>query len=826
VQKLVSRVILFLLITSVLASAFETRTARADGTVYINADGSITPASAPISTLDNVTYTLTGNVNESIVVQRSNIVLDGAGHRVQGSGSGNGIDLESVNNVTVENASVNDFRSGIWLNSSFNDTLVDNSLTWNGPYGIYLNVSSNDRLSDNYASGSRVAIYLYTSSNNTLSGNTAIRNDQGIILDSSSNNTLNDNDVTENPAYGIGLYSSSYNLLSDNTLLGNAGLGGVGIYLTSSSYNTLSRNNATANYDGIVLDSSPNNALFQNVFDNNVGNNFVVYGSALSDYLNWIDASNLVNVKPVYYIVDQDGLVIDPATHPSVGYLAIVNCTNVTVENLTLTNKNWQGALLAYTRNSTVTKNNVATNEYGIYLYSSCNNTVSDNNLTGTTEWGIYIDSSFNNTVSDNDVVQNIGGISLSNDSNNTVSGNNVTGNHGGIGLGPNSSNDTVSGNIVTGSTSWGIWLLHSWGNTVSGNNVTRNNYDGIILYSSFNDTVSGNNATGNFGDGIYVFYHCFNETVTDNNVSENTADAIGIGLSSNNNTVSDNNVTANSEGGIALYSSSGNTVSGNNAIGNADGVSLDNSSSNAIYHNNFMNNTQQAALSSSGPNTLDEGYLSGGNYWSDYNGTDVYSGSYQNVTGSDGVGDAPYVIDSNNTDNYPLMKPYVGEVRKSLVTPLKTVAARGCTLNISLFIMNYGSYREVFNATVYANTNVIGTVANVTLAGRNSIILTFAWNTSGLAYGNYTISAYATPVPGETDTTDNNRTSTVYVGIPGDVNGDGTVNVLDVKMLGKTFLATPGSSNWNSNADINGDGVVNILDAIILANHFLQHYP
>jgi hypothetical protein len=58
------------------------------------------------------------------------------------------------------------------------------------------------------------------------------------------------------------------------------------------------------------------------------------------------------------------------------------------------------------------------------------------------------------------------------------------------------------------------------------------------------------------------------------------------------------------------------------------------------------------------GPNTWDNGYPSGGNYWSDNGGADSYSASYQNETGSDGIGDAPYVIDSNNTDRYPLMGP------------------------------------------------------------------------------------------------------------------------------------------------------------------------
>lgn len=657
-QKPVSIVMLSLLAVSMLTLALEIRPARADGTIYINADGSINPSTAPISTFDNVTYTLTGNVNESIVVQRSNIVVEGAGYTVQGSGPGNGIDLESINNVTVENASINDFSSGILLNSSYNITLSDNSLTWNGPYGIYLNVSINNTLSDNHASGSSVAIYLYNSSNNMLSGNTAIENHQGIVLDSSSNNTLSDNDVTENPARGIELDSSSNNVLSGNTVLGNAGLGGVGIYLSSSSYNTLSGNNATENYYGIALDSSPGNILTQNVIVKSFWSNFDVYGSTLIDYINYIDISNLADGKPVYYIVNQNGLAISPATHPSIGYLALVNCTSIKVENLTLANWNKQSLLLAYTTNSTITGNNISNKEYGIYLYSSSNNTLSDNNVTPSTKytlWGICLYSSSNNRVSDNNVNGNGGGIYLSDDSNNTVSDNNVTRNGGGIAV--SSFNDTVSDNIVAGNTSWGITLGGSSNNTISGNNVTGNNYQGIYLYSSFNNTVSSNCLTKNVGDAIYVFY-CSNNIVADNNATRNS---YGIWFDdSSSNTILGNIATANAGSGIALGSSSNNRVSDNSAIGNGDGILLDNSSNNTIYYNNFANNTQQAALSSSEPNVWDNGYPYGGNYWSSYTGSDSFSAPFQNETGSDGIGDAPHVIDANNTDHYPLMAPII----------------------------------------------------------------------------------------------------------------------------------------------------------------------
>jgi nitrous oxidase accessory protein NosD len=64
--------------------------------------------------------------------------------------------------------------------------------------------------------------------------------------------------------------------------------------------------------------------------------------------------------------------------------------------------------------------------------------------------------------------------------------------------------------------------------------------------------------------------------------------------------------------------------------------------------------------------NTWDNGYPSGGNYWSDYSGVDEYSGPYQNETGSDGIGDTPYIIDEKNCDRYPLITPFRSEIDTS----------------------------------------------------------------------------------------------------------------------------------------------------------------
>jgi hypothetical protein len=159
-------------------------------------------------------------------------------------------------------------------------------------------------------------------------------------------------------------------------------------------------------------------------------------------------------------------------------------------------------------------------------------------------------------------------------------------------------------------------------------------------------------------------------------------------------------------------------------------------------------------------------------------------------------------------------------------VNPLKTIVGQGYTMQINVTVANQGDYMETFNVTLYANTTTIET-RQITLTSLNSTTITYTWDTSGFAYGNYTLSAYAWPVQGETDTADNTVIDgTVYVGILGDINGDGRVDIYDALKLAAAFGSKLGEPNWNPNADINNDYIVDIYDALKLSANFGKTDP
>jgi parallel beta-helix repeat protein len=202
--------VLVLLSTAVVIGSV--RPAVAQGTIYIRANG-LVEGTDKIVSVDNVTYTFTDNITDEIVVERSNIIIDGKGYTVQGSGSGNGFYWYGINNVTVKNTNIKDFAYGVFLAESNNSAVSGNNITKSTEWGVYLWSSNTSAVSGNTITKSTVyGVSLGSSSNITVSGNTITNNYYDIyFFSSSNNNSISGNIITNSAICGIRLDGESSN---------------------------------------------------------------------------------------------------------------------------------------------------------------------------------------------------------------------------------------------------------------------------------------------------------------------------------------------------------------------------------------------------------------------------------------------------------------------------------------------------------------------------------------------------------------------------------------------------------------------------------------
>lgn len=319
--------------------------------VYIKDDGSIVPSTAPIERAGNV-YRLTEEIfNQTIIIEQNNIVLDGAGFKIEEkvkSGKSltaidqRGLYLNRVKNVTVQNMEVRNFNFGIFSEWATNCVITNITLTndakprseWIGD-GFNLRNCLNCQIINNRIEN--CSLVFYKSSN-------------GII----SNNTLQSGTIE--------LYLSYYNMFTENRI-----------------------------YDGNFKAQS----------------RYLKPPIELKDYTNSIDTSNLVNDAPIYYLVNQTNLIIDSKTTTQIGTLVLANCDNITIKDATI----MQGlptVVFWSTTNSALINCTVIDRDghTGVELTNSSNILISNNNITSyagyVQHFGVYQLNSVNNTISDN----------------------------------------------------------------------------------------------------------------------------------------------------------------------------------------------------------------------------------------------------------------------------------------------------------------------------------------------------------------------------------------------------------------------------------------
>ncbi len=240
-----------------------------------------------------------------------------------------------------------------------------------------------------------------------------------------------------------------------------------------------------------------------------------------------------------------------------------------------------------------------------------------------------------------------------------TIGGLKITNGENGIEMPPSGyiSHFTIQDTIIDSNSLYGIYEVHTGGYWLIENCIISNNgLNGLRKLHQFHySTIQNCEVFGNGGSGLSTGWG-HNTLLTNNIVHDNAGS--GIYLDSMTNTIVENNEVYNNNIGIHMgYVASYNTIKNNIIYNNIHGLGIESGTGhvngNNIYHNDIIDNDNQVWNGYThhlNDQNWDNGYPSGGNYWSDYTGTD---------TNADGIGDIPYWIYGVTKDNYPLMRPW-----------------------------------------------------------------------------------------------------------------------------------------------------------------------
>ena len=214
--------------------------------------------------------------------------------------------------------------------------------------------------------------------------------------------------------------------------------------------------------------------------------------------------------------------------------------------------------------------------------------------------------------------------------------------------------NNTFSGNEV------GLQFANGDNITARGNSFTANSRVGVELTHMNDSLVINNNIRKSSGEGVH-FDFCRNVTLQDNVLESSGQVTYGFGIyvvetTSSKiyfNKIASQNLTADHKA-IGIDFSSYIQIVGNR-IAQTDMMRMAHNNNMSLYNNSFVTSQLPILVNVTG-SIWDNGYPSGGNFWSNYQGYDWMSGPAQNVSGPDGIGDTPRQLDLDNIDHYPLM--------------------------------------------------------------------------------------------------------------------------------------------------------------------------
>lgn len=484
----------------------------------------------------------------------------------------------------------------------------------------------------------------------------------------------------------------------------------TGLFIDRSPNTQLFNNEVTnSSYTGLLLNGGGNSVLRNNILHNN-RYNLGVSANHDHEWINDIDTSNLVDNKPVYYLVNASGVTIDSTSNAGAVYA--INSDNINVSNLSLS-KNLYGVYFVNTTNSAISAIDASNHWIAINLSSSANNSITGNHLNTNQQMGILVNTGSNNRIENNTLTQNGTGIQVSSGVGHYINNNTVTnGLFNGIAL-TRSENISMSSNILTGnrqnfifsasneaqyehdiSTSnmvdgKSIYYLkdiqgasygssHSIGTlycirctdvVIESHNMSHNG-DGVFLWRNTNSQVRNVNVS-NSSNGISVTGESFNTTIESSTLNNNGDYGLRI-KNSTQTKVLGNSLNENGLYGIHLNSATDNTISGNvvsNTLRSA-ALGFESSHNNHVIQNIFSesNGAGIQLLRDSSQNTILQNHVTNNRYG-------VYLGvTYNNTIYNNNFIDNPFqLFDTHTTSNsqiFNLAYPVGGNYWSDWTTP------------------------------------------------------------------------------------------------------------------------------------------------------------
>jgi len=308
--------------------------------------------------------------------------------------------------------------------------------------------------------------------------------------------------------FGLWLDNSYNSKIIGNTL--QDGSYGIRLYHSRNS-EVIGNNVYRYTWFGVEIEASGNSTLRDNSMVENKYN-FGVTGNSLFDFINDIDVSNTVNAKPIHYLINQQNITIDAFTFQKIGYLGLVNSTNIKVKNLNVQN-NQQGILFAFTIDSSINNVSAKNNWDGIYVAHSSNISANENNANKNFDYGIKFFNSSRSIASGNNVDNNgWAGIGLFKSSNSTIDGNEANFNYYNLHIVYTNNSVIARNNAIAVKPAYSIVVYYSHNNV-----IYHNTFVNSLLYietrngtrftpkNSWDNGLEGNywsNYTGEDADG------------------------------------------------------------------------------------------------------------------------------------------------------------------------------------------------------------------------------------------------------------------------------------------------------------------------------------